>query len=746
MSDSLDDLKAQKKDLQKSGEYLEVSDPGLMKSHREFAETMPLQLSQMLNNIDSQSGVDDAEKALAKDMITNHFIRTQQGNRITKHMVRREGVHGFATGADEMFRSYRSNNEMMTRATVALKRMPAIAEHRKKLNQFYDALRSRAPRHLIALPQKQRDLINRGYGKRNENITARFGEDIAELEQRLKATMTPSAKVPFENALRTFQSIATLNYLGKPIYFAIQSIGTVISTLPNMAAEFSKMDGWAGAARATRYFAKGMADVGIVPILGRSLREAGAEAVHLLKGFKPRKNYMKASGRPMRRAYDYMQYLYDKLDRSGAKYADVKKRALRAAYDRNAIGQAGLDQPNLRMDLMQHGLKNKAMRGIEHSTRVFRALQEGIETINRAAPLMSYVEHYLAKGMSEEQATELAVNNMLKEQVGYSKANWAPWLAHPYAGSAFMFKKYAFEQGYSFYESLARTVDFSDKEQQRAAIIHVATMSVVLMALGGAVGNPLWEPIKYLLYMLGPLFGLNGTWDEMKTKGEKWLADATNPMVAETAMYGLPRLMNFDLSNRVAMDSLAFYRQPTDLSKDAWYSVLGQLAVGAMGSMAIDALGQIHGLMSGATDDESWPKWLAKLPMPGMAKDILKAYDTMAHGPTTATGVKTGEPMGLLSALVTSMGIRTREQARPFEQGSKAQHDIQVRIGKDKATLVRRINASGGMTGANVRRLNEWNKEHPEKEFRITAKTLGDARKRLGKTEAEIEKQNEEAM
>jgi hypothetical protein len=302
-----------------------------------------------------------------------------------------------------------------------------------------------------------------------------------------------------------------------------------------------------------------------------------------------------------------------------------------------------------------------------------------------------------------------------------------------------MFKKFAWQQGYSYWQSLTKVIDPRDKVAQRAAAIHLGTTAVILGALGGAAGNPLWEPIRYLMYLLGMLgFGVPETWDEAKTSGEKWMADATNPMLAETVMYGLPRLMNFDLSNRVAMDSILFYQQPEEMTREAWYTILGQATVGASGSMLFDAASNIKGMTSG---DSTWPKWLSQLPAPGMVKDILKAYDNMENGPTTTTGVKTGEPTGVLGALVQTLGIKTRAQARPFEQGSAAQNRAQERVNTQKSALIRSINA-GGLTGANMRRINEWNRAHPKKTDRISGSSLSEARKRRTKMEREIATQN----
>lgn len=743
MSDSQSELLAQRKELIASGEYLEedVAKPSLLKEHRSLATSMPLSLQSMINNINSQTAVDAADKAVAIEMITNHFIRTQQGNRITKKLIRRTGTLGFETGSDEMFRAFHTNNEMMTRHIVALDRWPAIAEAEKKLDTFNDALRTRRPADLIKLPLRERALIKQGYGKRDDTASVSLGEDISAIKQRIAATMNPT-KLPFgENTLNAVQSLTTLNYLAKPIYYAIQTLGLPLQTFPNMAAQMSKLDGYGGITRAMRYLQKGMADVGVASSVWRGVTEGIIEGKEALGGLKPRKNWMEA--RPVRRAHDFVEDLKGKLRRNNAKYAEVKIRALEKARLRNRIGQAGLDQPNLRLDLQQKSKTSKFFRSIERSTRIFRALQEGLELVNRAAPICGYVEYYLDKGMSEEQAIELAINNMAKEQTDYSKANWPAWLGNPVFGTMFMFKKFAAQQAISFYGSLRQAFDGSDKADQRAAIIHIATMTVALALIGGFVGNPLWEPMRYLMYLLQGLGIVGpGNWDETKTQGEAWLAGLTGDTIAEVAMYGLPRLAGFDLSNRVALDSLLFYEQPEEMEQDEWYKIVGQMVFGATGSMGMDAMGSMQGLTGG---DDSWPKWLSKLPAPGIVKDIFKAYDQVAHGPTTSTGVSTGDPIGLLAGLVTAAGLKTRAAARPFEQGSAAQHRAQERIATEKSTLIRRVNA-GGMTGANMRAINDWNRAHPEKENRITGKSLSNARKRRIKTEREIREQNAAAQ
>ena len=307
-----------------------------------------------------------------------------------------------------------------------------------------------------------------------------------------------------------------------------------------------------------------------------------------------------------------------------------------------------------------------------------------------------------------------------------------------------MFKKFAANQAINFYDSLVRSIPGieSDPEARRYARVHLASMTLMLAAVGGFAGNPLWEPIRMLMYLLS-FFGLAPeSWNEAKTEGEKLLAGATGDTIAELAMYGLPRAIGIDLSNRVSLDTLLFYQQPDEMTKDDWYKVFGQFAIGAPGATGVDAVAALSDI---ANPDNTWPKWLATLPLPKMMKDALKAYDTMENGPTTATGVLTGPPTGLVSALLQTAGVRTREQARPFEQGSAAQHRTEQRI-KDERQAIMRTISNRGYGSDTARTLRDWNRSHPAKEERITLKNITEARKRRRKLELEIRRKNLETQ
>lgn len=749
MSDSPAELLDMKTEMMASGDYVSVSDPATMAQMATASSGMPLNLQKMIDNLNSMSGHSAAEKAVMQEMIRNMFVQTQQGNRITKKLLRRKGVHGYQTGFDDMTTAFRTNNEMMSRHIVALDRMPVVKKATSYLRKFVDAVARRTPDALGKLEPTDAARISRGYGKDDSMAAIDFGSDVKAITDRIEAAMKPQGKPFAEAQWNSFIGVVTMNYLMSPMYYALQTAGVALQTYPRMIAEVAR-DG-TSVATAVQRASKLLYDAGTeVSFLGnyhRGVTEALMEGKHFAKGFMPRQDWLK-HGRSLPRGHNYMEELYTTMRANGVANVEAKIAMLEEARLMNFIGQAGLDQPNLRLDTQKPGLPNKFMRGIEQSARIFRALQEGIEINNRAVPMIAYFNHFMTQpGMTTERASALAINKMVSEQTGYSKENWPGWVSqNKFISSAVMFKKFAANQAINFYDSLMRSIPGieSDPEARRYARIHLASMTLMLAAVGGFSGNPLWEPLRMLNYLLS-MFGLNfmpSNYNEAKTEGEKLLASIAGDDIAEDLMYGAPRAIGIDLSNRVSLDTLLFYQQPDDMTKDDWYKVFGQFAIGAPGTTLVDtaaAIGEV------TNPDKTWPKWLATLPIPKMMKDALKAYEIMEHGPSTATGVSTGPPTGLVSALLQTAGVRTREQARPFEQGSAAQHRAEQATQDERSALMRSISNSP-YTSATARQLRDWNRSHPGRKERITMKNLHDARGRRRKLELEIRQKNLESM
>jgi hypothetical protein len=186
------------------------------------------------------------------------------------------------------------------------------------------------------------------------------------------------------------------------------------------------------------------------------------------------------------------------------------------------------------------------------------------------------------------------------------------------------------------------------------------------------------------------------------------------------------------------MDNLITFQQPKELTEMEMFSLLGQIAAGAPGGMAADTIANAYAIGSG---DKNWPQWLATMPLPGVVKDIFKAYDLYENGPKTATGVSTGKPPGVLPAVMQGLGMRTRAQARPFEQGSAAKKRMQDRADEQKAAITRAV-LNQGYTSGNMAKVRAYNKANPDS--RITMKSLAQARKRRRRTEREIARENVE--
>jgi hypothetical protein len=158
---------------------------------------------------------------------------------------------------------------------------------------------------------------------------------------------------------------------------------------------------------------------------------------------------------------------------------------------------------------------------------------------------------------------------------------------------------------------------------------------------------------------------------------------------------------------------------------------------GAPGTAAYKA----YEFVKDAGSDKGYAKWLSNAPAPKFVKDIFKAYDLYENGPTTATGVRAGEPVGLPAALIQASGFRPRSQARPFEQGSAAKRRTETRINAARLSMLQRMNNQGA-TRDNMRRLREWNRAHPAKGERITMRDFARSRRRRAETEAEIKLSN----
>jgi hypothetical protein len=729
MSDSPAELTAMKKEMDAEGIYHELTDPIHVSEHNKLSsvQSMPLQLRTMLKNVDSMVGIDTHEKQLIRAGTITSFIKSQQGNRITKRLMRRSGVYGYETDPTAVMTSLRTNNEMMSRHNVSLDRIPEINEAFKEADNFINAARGKREAVVKLSPELQA-LVTREYGAVDPTKVTRLSNDFRELQHRFEATMqAQGGKMRGENLRHAVQSVVVLSYLMKPVYFAIQMLGLPMQSYPGMVKNLYKDEGVAAFGAARRYMGKGMADASILKNYGRGLAEALAEGRETLKGYRSRKAFLK-HGRPLRKLHDYLPDIKDNLDAIDSKYKDVKKRLLDLAWKRGHIGQAGLEQANLRLDVMGAGVMPKIYRAVEHHMRIFRAVQEGVEINNRVAPMLGYLEFYLDKGYPEDQAMELAMNNTISEQVGYGRENWPTWMDHPLAGPALLFHKFGIQQALNFWGSM-RQLAVGDRGQ---AIAHLLTMTLVLAAVGGFSGNPLWEPLRLLGYMLGII----ENWDVAKTKGEKWMAGFLGETGAEMTMFGLPRLVGIDLSSRVALDMTLFYKQPEEMTPDAWYKVVGQMLFGAPGQTAMTT----WQATSGITGDQTWPKWLSQLPLPGFMKDIFKSYDTYVNGPRTAKGVKTDKAPPLVESIVQSMGVRTRSQTRPFEQGSAAQQRVKQLTQDQKSELIQRV-LNQGMTSSNMGKIRSYNRGKPLAD-RITIKKIHEARKRRRTLERDIRKEN----
>lgn len=758
MGDSPYELARRKKELEAEG--YSVSDPISMRDNKwPEKNLMPGQLGALNHAIDSMAGISDQDKALARSMVTVAYVQSQQGSRLGKRLLRRQMVGGYNTGTTELMQALSTNNDMMARQIVAVDRSSELNAAIADADAFLEAARQQTrkrpdPKAMKELPRQWRGVIERNYGKDDPLRVTRLSNDIREAKDRVLASMAPTAEVVdkflSEQTQQSILSTIVMTYLFKPAYFVVQMLGLVMQSTGKMMGEMSKTAGVGAPFAMARYLRGASADAGFWSNYGKALVDMTVEAGHLAKGFVPRKDFMRR-GRPMPKPRSYVEETIERMRANGARNLAAKEKLLERARQRNLIGQAGLEQQNIRYDLMGEGVPAKINRFVTQQSNVFRAIQEGIEHTNRAIPMLAYLDYYLDTGVAEEQAIEQAINNMSLEQVGYAKANWPGWVYKWYARPFTLFKQFAMEQAMNYYGAMRRSFAASQapddvvaegpeavrqwqKLERRSARIQLAVLTGMLVAIGGFWGVPVWEPIRLLMY----LFGLTENWEVFRSESEKKLAGMTGlDMPTEAALHGLPRLVGLDLSSRVAQDSLLFYQQPKDMSNEQWLQVIGQMAGGA----PLGTILSMKDAIGGTFGDQSYPKWLSQMPFPGAVKDIFKAYDTAVNGPTTKTGVHTDKPPSTLEALVQFSGLRTRSQVRPFEVGSAAQQRSKEYYSRHKSELVQRV-MNQGMTEQNAKKIKDWNREQTDPKMRITVKTIANARKRRTKIERETQAAN----
>ncbi|MET0720002.1 MAG: hypothetical protein ABWY64_04070, partial [Tardiphaga sp.] len=640
-------------------EYDWIAEPIAMSvNHTPDKAMVPSQLAAFHHNIDSMKGKTKAEKAQMKSMATNVFIRTQQGNRLTKRMLRRAGVAGYETKLlDNLMATLNANNEMMSRHRVNRRRMAAIEKARKDAQNFIYAAAGRGgvgdPEALAKVEPHLRHLLTRDYGK--EGRAAQLSQDWETIQKRYEQLLNPR-EIRFlpERWGNAVQSILVQTYLATPMYNIVNAMGFWLQSFPRMAGEL-------GFSAALRYSNKADAYMSGMGNKWAGFSEALLEGKDFATGFLPRAGYKYPRGfREQRNIFE------ESMTKMQAAHPDDwhvphMVAAAEEARLRNHVGQAGLDQINLNTDLMEPGGMQKVFRGIESSQRVFRAVQEGVELDTRLKPMFARLLYYLDSGMDPEQAKQKAINEMVNDQTGYSKENWPAWMNLPIIRRIVMFKKFPIQQTLNFYRAMRGTA-----RGDMVAASQLFYMSAALTMLGGAYGLPPWELVRLLMYLFNKMgFPVPENWNVAKSKMEAAVGDVIGERAAESLAYGLPRLIGIDLSSRLALDGTLFFQQPKELTNDGIMAALGYAVGGAPVSTGINMLTAFQPLI----EEGNIPKFISQAPVPRYIKDIAKAYDTYVNGPTTKTGLHTGEAPGILSTILASAGLRTREQARPFEQG-----------------------------------------------------------------------------
>jgi hypothetical protein len=391
---------------------------------------------------------------------------------------------------------------------------------------------------------------------------------------------------------------------------------------------------------------------------------------------------------------------------------------------------AGLETTQMVKDLNAGALK----RGWNLVEDLSRAFPASAEVYNRSSVAVAAYQLARDKGMSVEQATELADQAILGIHFDYSAHN-APRLmneANKWGGgvlSPFLtFKKYVAAVYGQMGLSLMNSVRGQSPEVRRAARRQFTRMMLAHGAAAGVMGLP-WEPIKLALGAVAMLTGKDEPWDiedDLRDALIKQFGGGADGVKwANIILHGLPQLANADFADRVGLENLALGRGPDDFTADSWKKYGFDLVAGAAGGVVSNAL-----LARKTYMDTGNLAKAAEQMAPKFIKDALAAYEMATGGKKNAKGEDIAEGLlGPSDAVWRALGFNSameknlqRERSNRFQEKKAGEH---ARSQLHKVILKDR---EAGNTANEDAIIAAHNEKHPD--YPITEKSLKSAASR----------------
>lgn len=351
-----------------------------------------------------------------------------------------------------------------------------------------------------------------------------------------------------------------INHLASPFYSVLQTMQVGMLTWPKLMADY-------GEARASLHLAKAYYDIG-------ALRTG-------VKGIADTAKAVAAVSTP------------------GRSYVDDIKARLKNANEKKMIDDLislGVIDADAGFEVNRLSRKDsRAIRAVDATLGYFsgiaRQAPQAIEAINRSVTALAAYRMEFAKSKDYAKALRAAQETVELTQFNLSASNAAPVFRNPVGRLLLQFKKYGQNVYFLLGRELGRSIRPMNKGDRAKAVKALVYLGLTHQAMAGMMGLP-WEPVKLLVMGLSAAGLSDDEWEDW----EDWAQEN----FSESFLYGLPRLVDMNLSPRVGMSDLMLYGEPGDLSdRESVKSWMFDLLVGPSAGSAQDILSGVNAIGSG---------------------------------------------------------------------------------------------------------------------------------------------------
>jgi hypothetical protein len=396
----------------------------------------------------------------------------------------------------------------------------------------------------------------------------------------------------------------------------------------------------------------------------------------------------------------------------GKAYADVA-RMVTESIKGNWSGEINFDIPGIAADekrMLEAMLRQQLLTVslTQDITNVAKGLDTGsywsigkkvmalpahhAEVINRiSTALAAYRMERTVKSSDEATATKYAQKVLADTHFDYSAENAPYWMkpgVTPLGKLVFQFKKYQAAMISLYIKTSAAALKGESKAVRDEAKRALLGMTATHLAVAGAVGLPIYFPVKLAAEMIVGAFGDDEEPYDFDTWLRNSLYDMTGSQAAATAMAkGLPTLLGMDLSGKVGagnllnpMPLLRDNKSGADLYKEMLASIAGPFFGGMLPRYADGMAYLANGDFVRAAESFS-PKFLA---------DAIRAGRFATEGVETRKGLTmvgrdelSGWDVLLQASGVPAVELTDRYEARSAVENTK-------RFYSERATAAKR--------------------------------------------------------